>query len=311
LIVAPLLVAALVAGCGDSGTHDRSHDRKAKTTSPQPVSADHIRRAEDDFAARLTKALRDSDRTAFVSAFTGSARERVSLWWRNVKALGVTTGTVAPEVGRTVRPDDGQVVLAVGLHNRLDPTPEGKSAQPFRRYRVRLVSSEGGLRADRWSAVDGPAPWDEGRLAVRKAPGVVVAAPAAEAELAERTLPQAREASRWLREQIRMNDRDLVAQRGFVVFVSASKKRRSGWFRRVERLRGWAGDADGYAKPLPQLSGVAASLAGIDGGVLAHGLVATSAIVVKPPEPGRQGGGLLIHEMTHALFSPTTGVAER
>jgi hypothetical protein len=291
------MLAGAFAACGGGSKQDRG-GASSKTSPAGTRTPENMLEARDRYAATLTKALRADDKQAFLAAFTGEGRRRAETWWRNLHALGASTGTAASVPSD--KPDDlagGKAVLDVGVHLEVDRRDGKQRSEPARRYGVRLsIARDGSLVSSAWRPVDGAAPWDEGRLAVRKAKGVVVAAPAAEAALAKRTLRQARTASSWVRRVMEGYDKDIVQQKGFLVFVSGDKALRNHWFVRVPKLKGWTGDAAGYAKPLPQVSAD-------DSRHLTDGLVAGAAIVLAPPRPGRAGTGLIVHEMTHALFA--------
>jgi hypothetical protein len=147
---------------------------------------------------------------------------------------------------------DGTTVVLAGTHNPLDPVDhKGHPDVPLVRYKVSMHFSSakaiGQITA--WKPL-GDAPWDEGKLYVRKDSNVVVAGPAADSAVVDETLPIAQAAAAYdvgLINHVHPSD---LRQLGFVVFVSGDPAARARWFSSTKQPPGWPPAAAGFTAQL-------------------------------------------------------------
>jgi len=181
----------------------------------------------------------------------------VQTWWDNMQALGFTTGLIMPS-NKTDQVNldpkgDGTTVALAGTHNSLDAQDNRQHFDvPLERYQLSLHFSSptaiGQITA--WKPL-GNAPWDQGKLYVRKGDNVVVAGPAAESGVVDETLPMAQAAAAYdynLVNRVHPND---IRQSGFVVFVSGDAAVRSRWFSTTKQPTGWPPATTSLTAQLP------------------------------------------------------------
>jgi hypothetical protein len=216
----------------------------------------------DTLFTRLTTDIKTQNKKDFLSLTAASAKPAVTTWWDNLAALGWSTGLIMPtnkfDQVNLDGDGNGTTIALAGMHNSLDPLNHDKQADvPLEQYQVGLHFS--GIKAigqiTSWQGL-GNAPWDQGKLYVRKGARVVVAGPAAESAVVDETLPLAETAAEYdvgLVDNVHNTD---IRQTGFVVFVSHNATTRSKWFSTTKQPSGWPP----YSTSLTaQLSGPAAS----------------------------------------------------
>jgi hypothetical protein len=275
--------------------HPAGHASAASSTAaaaPQgPMPAQMF---PDALLKRLTEDIQKPNEKDFLSLVAPSARPAVQTWWDNMQAIGFTTGLIMPsnktdQVNLDTKGDGTTVVLA-GTHNALDPMEHNKNPDvPLERYQIGLHFSSakaiGQITA--WKPL-GNAPWDQGKLYVRKDSNVVVAGPAADSAVVDETLPIAQAAAAYdvgLINHVHPSD---LRQEGFVVFVSHDPAVRNRWFSTTKQPSGW---------PPNSSSGLTAQLLGPGAsadtnwslGNLANDGTGGARVVITPAED--QNGG--------------------
>jgi hypothetical protein len=210
----------------------------------------------DALLEQLTKDVQTSNEQAFLSVAAPSARSAMQTWYENMQAIGYTTGLVMP-AGKTDQVNldsggNGSTVVLAGTHSPLDPVNEKKYDVPLERYQLTLhfsgPSAIGQITG--WKAL-GDAPWDQGKLYVRKGANLVVAGPEADKAKVDETLPIAQAAAAYdvgLINQVHATD---LRQQGFVVFVSDDASTRASWFSTTGQPSGWPPAGSGYTAQLP------------------------------------------------------------
>jgi hypothetical protein len=200
----------------------------------------------DALLKQLTKDIQAKNEKDFLSLVAPGARPAVQTWWDNMQALGFTTGLIVPtDKTDQVSLDshgDGTATVLAGTHNALDPLDHSKRPSvPLERYQLGLHFSSakaiGQITA--WKPL-GNAPWDQGKLYVRKDSNVVVAGPAADSAAVDETLPLAQAAAAYDVGLINHVHNTDLQQSGFVVFVSGDPTVRSRWFSTTKQPPGWA-----------------------------------------------------------------------
>lgn len=267
-----------------------SHNSAAPTSTvlmPAQVFPDALFR-------RLTADIQSQDKKDFLSLVAPSARPAVQTWWDNMQAIGFTTGLIMPsnatdQVNLDTNGDGTTVVLA-GTHSPYDPVDGNKPDVPLERYQLGLHFSSptaiGQITA--WKPL-GNAPWDQGKLYVRKGTNVIVAGPVADRATVDETLPIAQAAAAYdvgLINHVHPTD---LRQTGFVVFVSATPTVRSNWFSTTEQPAGWAPASpdSGLTAQLPGPGASADTNWGLGG--LADDSTGGARVVITPFE--EQSGG--------------------
>lgn len=275
--------------------HPAGHAAAASSTAaaaPQgPMPAQMF---PDALFKRLTKDIQDNNEKDFLSLVGPGARPAVQTWWDNMQALGFTTGLIMPtdktdQVNLNTKGDGSTKVLA-GTHNSLDPQDNKQHRDvPLERYQIGLHFSSakaiGQITA--WKPLDN-APWDQGKLYVRKDDNVVVAGPASESGLVDETLPIAQTAAAYdvgLINHVHPSD---LRQSGFVVFVSDDPAVRNRWFSTTKQPSGW---------PTASSSGLTAQLPGPGAsantnwslGNLAKDITGGARVVITPFEDQNDG----------------------
>jgi hypothetical protein len=199
----------------------------------------------DTLFGQLTSDIQAGNETAFLRLASASAQPALTTWWQNLRAIGFTTGAVIPTVSLDTvdinSHGDGTTVVLAGTHNSLDPSDlNGKPMIPMALYRVGLhFTGPGALgQITSWQPLD-DAPWDQGKLYVRKAAHVVVAGPAADSALVNQTLPVAETAAAYDTELMHNASPGFLQQQGFVVFVSGNATVRDDWLASVAQPPGW------------------------------------------------------------------------
>jgi hypothetical protein len=211
----------------------------------------------DALFKQLTKDIQGNNEKGFLSLAGPGARPAMQTWWDNMQALGFTTGLIMPtnktdQVNLNTKGDGTAVVLA-GTHNSLDPQDNKQHRDvPLERYQIGLhfASAKAIGQITAWKPL-GNAPWDQGKLYVRKDLNVVVAGPAADSSVVDETLPLAQAAAAYdvgLFNQVHPAD---LRQQGFVVFVSGDPAVRKRWFSTTKQPSGWPPAASGLTAQLP------------------------------------------------------------
>jgi hypothetical protein len=242
-LLSVLAVAALVTALPHwLAKAPKAPDQATSTAPAQPMPAEMF---PDALFSGLTKDIKTGNEAGFLAEATPMARTAMQTWWRNLNALGFTTGAVVPTASHdTVRIDghgDGSTVVLAGVHNALDPGYNGKPGVPLQRYRVGLhfASPTATGQITSWQPA-GADPWDQpGGLYVRTGTNVVVAGLLSDKGLVDETLPLAQQAASYdLGLVNHVNPNDLL-QEGFVVFVSGDETARSSWFAGDSQPKGW------------------------------------------------------------------------
>lgn len=211
----------------------------------------------DALLKQLTKDIQADNEKDFLSMVAPGARPAVQTWWDNLQAIGFTTGLIMPsdktdQVSLDAKGDGTTVVLA-GTHNSLDPQDNKQRFDvPLERYQISLHFSSptaiGQITA--WKPL-GNAPWDQGKLYVRKGENVVVAGPASESGVVDETLPLAQAAAAYDYNLVNHVHPSDIRQSGFVVFVSGNPDVRSSWFSTTKQPSGWPSASTSLTAQLP------------------------------------------------------------
>jgi len=233
------------------------HSSKNNSAAPASTVLMPAQVFPDALFKQLTKDIQDNNEKAFLSLVAPSARPAVQTWWDNMQALGFTTGLIMPS-NKTDQVNldpkgDGTTVALAGTHNSLDAQDNRQHFDvPLERYQLSLHFSSptaiGQITA--WKPL-GNAPWDQGKLYVRKGDNVVVAGPAAESGVVDETLPMAQAAAAYdynLVNRVHPND---IRQSGFMVFVSGDAAVRSRWFSTTKQPTGWPPATTSLTAQLP------------------------------------------------------------
>jgi hypothetical protein len=292
--LAVFVVAGLIIGLRyNSGTA-----QPAGLPSAAPMPAEMF---PDALFGELTADLQAGNETAFLGLASASARPAIKTWWDNLRAIGFTTGAVIPAVSLdAVRIDsrgNGTTVILAGAHSPLDPDDVyGKPQIPMAHYRIGLhfsgPSAIGQITS--WQPLD-DAPWDLGSpLYVRKAANVVVAGPPADRALVDQTLPAAQTAAAYDIKMMQHVEPALLAQQGFVVFVSGSAAVRSRWFATDPQPSGWPPQflgAQTVQLPGPSTSADSAVAIGQSSIVnnIADDSMGAARVVLAPAQPATPG----------------------
>jgi len=238
--------------------HPAGHAAAASSTAaaaPQgPMPAQMF---PDALFKRLTKDVQGNNEKDFISLVAPAARPAVQTWWDNMQALGFTTGLIMPtnktdQVNLDTKGDGTTVVLA-GTHNSLDPQDNKQHYDvPLEHYQISLHFSSptaiGQITA--WKPL-GNAPWDQGKLYVRKDDNVVVAGPASESGVVDETLPMAQAAAAYDYNLVNRVHPSDIRQNGFVVFVSGNPAVRNRWFSTTKQPSGWPPASTSLTAQLP------------------------------------------------------------
>jgi hypothetical protein len=211
----------------------------------------------DALFKQLTTDIQGHNEKGFLSLFAPGARPAVQTWWDNMQAIGFTTGLIMPtnksdQVNLNTKGDGTAVVLA-GTHNSLDPQDNKQHRDvPLERYQIGLhfASAKAIGQITAWKPL-GNAPWDQGKLYVRKDDNVVVAGPASESDVVDETLPLAQAAAAYdygLVNHVHPSD---LRQSGFVVFVSGNPAVRNRWFSTSKQPSGWPPASTSLTAQLP------------------------------------------------------------
>lgn len=301
-IVAVLAACTVIGGSGGSATPPGGY-----STCPPPSAFED----REDVLQDLTAALQHHDGSGFRTlAGTPAAEQAMTMWWRNVSAIGFTTGAIRP--ARDLNNDEPQpFLLDIGLHNSLDPSDEQKLPQaPATRYKVttrRAGPGCGHVVITDWQPMSN-APWDAPtRLFVVHTPHTVVAGDPALRPQIRRVARIAEQAATWDFTFFRAeHKRVYVEQKGFVTFVAATNKQAETWLRPpgAPKPKGWVGDAafaDGYEFPMPG----ADVWPGVRGRQTSSSPIGGSRIVITPAgvrDNDVNLEGTLVHEYVHAIF---------
>ncbi len=247
----------------------------------------------DALFKKLTQDIQADNEKDFLSLVAPSAKPAVRTWWDNMQAIGFTTGLIMPtnktdQVNLNTKGDGTAMVLA-GTHNALDPLDSKRHPEvPLERYQIGLHFSSakaiGQITA--WKPL-GDAPWDQGKLYVRKADNVVVAGPASESSVVDETLPIAQAAAAYdvgLINHVHSSD---IRQLGFVVFVSGDPAVRSQWFSTTKQPSEWPPASTGLTAQLPG-PGVSANT-NWSLGNLANDTTGGARVVITPFEDQNSG----------------------
>ena len=257
----------------------------------------------------MTTALQAHHRSAFLKlAGTQPVERSMRMWWRNVSALGFTTGAVNP-LGQA-KNSRHPFIFQIGVHNRLDPLDHKQPQVSGTRYKLTVTHAGRGcgrVVISGWKPLSN-APWDSRKpLTVVKTAHTVVAGEPAVAAQIRRVARLAEKAATWnftlLRTVHKMN---YLEQKGFVTFVAANTREASTWFRPKDapKPKGWAadpGNVAGFEYPMPGVQ--------VWPSIKAHKVSASptggSRVVITPR--GVHAGdvnleGTLVHEYTHAIF---------
>jgi hypothetical protein len=239
--------------------HPSGHAAAASSpTAAAPSGPMPAQMFPDALFTRLTKDIQGNNEKDFLSLVAPGARPAVQTWWDNMQAIGFTTGLIMPtdktdQVNLNAKGDGTTVVLA-GTHNALDPQEHNKNPDvPLEHYQIGLhfTSPRAIGQITAWKPL-GDAPWDQGKLYVRKADNVVVAGPVADSAKVDETLPIAQAAAAYdvgLINHVHPTD---IRQLGFVVFVSDDPAVRNGWFSTTKQPSGWPTDPSvGLTAQLP------------------------------------------------------------
>lgn len=310
--VLPILGAVLLlAACtGSGGDGDPIgpvlHANGKRGCPPAGSSVDD----QNTLLQSLTTAIQGHDRAAFLKLAGAPAAERsMRMWWRNVSALGFTTGAVSPIDEASTNGRDA-LLLAIGVHNRLDPVDDGKAQVPATRYRVTTMHGGRGCKQvliSDWKPLSN-APWDSPKpLTVVKTAHTVVAGDATVAGQVRRVAHVAEKAANWNFTLFRVAHKSsYIEQRGFVTFVAANKREAATWLRPKDapKPRGWAADpanADGYEFPMPGVQ----VWPSVKGHEVSGSPTGGSRIVITPHGARASDVNLeatLVHEYVHAIF---------
>jgi hypothetical protein len=199
----------------------------------------------DTLFGELTADMEAGNETAFLGLASAAAQPALRTWWENLRAIGFTTGAVVPTAGfDAVHIDsrgDGTTVVLAGAHSPLDPVDlNGKPQIPMALYQIGLhfanPSAMGQITS--WQPLNDD-PWDQGALYVRKAANVVVAGPPSDSALVDQTLPVAETAAAYDIGMMRHAASLMLAQQGFVVFVSGSATVANSWLATDPQPQGW------------------------------------------------------------------------
>lgn len=230
----------------------------AASSSPAAQGPMPAQMFPDALFKKLTQDIQADNEKDFLSLVAPSAKPAVQTWLDNLQAIGFTTGLIMPtnktdQVNLNTKGDGTAVVLA-GTHNALDPLDSKRHPEvPLERYQIGLHFSSakaiGQITA--WKPL-GDAPWDQGKLYVRKADNVAVAGPASESSVVDETLPIAQAAAAYdvgLINHVHPSD---LRQSGFVVFVSDDPAVRNRWFSTTKQPSGWpTASSSGLTAQLP------------------------------------------------------------
>jgi hypothetical protein len=274
--------------------HPAGHAAAASSTAaaaPQgPMPAQMF---PDALFKQLTKDVQGDNEKDLLSLVAPAARPAVQTWWDNMQALGFTTGLIMP-TDKTDEVDlnssgNGTATILAGTHNALDPLDnKGKPLVPLERYRIGLHFSSAKAigQITSWKPL-GDAPWDQGKLYVRKADNVVVAGPASEGPVVDETLPIAQAAAAYDYDLVNHVHPSDIRQLGFVVFVSHDAAVRNRWFSTTKQPAGWP---PAFTSLTAQLPGPGASAdTNWSLGNLANGTTGGARVVITPFED--QNGG--------------------
>lgn len=233
----------------------------AKNSSASPSSTVLIpaQMFPDSLFKRLTTDIQGHNEKDFMSLVAPGAQPAVRTWWDNMAAMGYSTGLIMPtDKSDQVNLDpkgDGTTIALAGTHNALDPLDNDKKPDvPLERYQIGLHFSAPKAigQITSWKPL-GNAPWDQGKLYVRKSGNVEVVGQASESAVVDETLPIAQTAADYdvgLINHVHPTD---LRQEGFVVFVSGDPAVRNRWFTTTKQPSGW---------PPAQSSGLTAQLPG-------------------------------------------------
>jgi hypothetical protein len=237
--LAVFVVAGVIIGVRHaSGTAQPASQSNAAAPMPAEMFPDAL-------FGQLTADIQAGNETGFLGLASAAARPALTTWWDNLRSIGFTTGAVIPTANiDAVRIDshgDGTTVVLAGAHNPLDPSDlNGKPQIPMTHYRIGLhfanPTAIGQITS--WQPLD-DAPWDQGRLYVRKAAHVVVAGPAGDSALVNQALPVAETAAAYDIALMHYAASGFLQQQGFVVFVSGSAAVRDRWFAADPQPQGW------------------------------------------------------------------------
>jgi hypothetical protein len=288
----------VVTGCGASGAPGE--------VAPSKRLAESFN--SDDLMNQLSAALTAKDKNRFLAVCAESIRPTVALWWDNLAALGTTVGVVADAAPGVATDENGNatVKIAAGARVSVDPINadlKREKAAPTTEYQLKVHVDEATRKPTitSWVSID-HAPWDAGkRLYVRKMGSAIVAGYPEERAAIDRVASAAKKAADYDIALYRSAGPNLLYQKGFVVFTSASAATRDQWFGSAARRKGLIGDSDGTTLGMPTASTNS-------GEPFLENSTAAARVVVRPDRSATELTTILVHEFVHANLMPRSSI---